>query len=57
MIKTECINCTKSNYCGKDSFGNLRFGCNNSFCVKEDVVPNKYRDEILQEYKNGGKNS
>lgn len=57
MVKNECINCTKSNFCGKDAFGNLMFGCKNSFCIKEDIVPNKYRDEIIEVYKNGGKNT
>lgn len=57
MIKTECVNCTKSTFCGKDAVGNLRFGCNNPFCVKEEIINMKFRNETIEELKNNGKNS
>lgn len=55
MIKAECVSCTKANYCGKDAQGNPRFGCKNSFCIKEEVVPNKYHNEIINELSKNNK--
>ena len=55
MTKNECINCTKANYRGKDAGGNLRFGCNSPYCVKEDIVPNPYHNEIINELSKNNK--
>ena len=49
MVKAECVNCTKASYCGKDARGNLHFGCKSPFCVKEEIVPNKYHNQIIEE--------
>ena len=57
QIKQECVNCTKSQYCGKDGVGNILFGCSNPICIFEQIVENPFRTKMIEGYKNGGKNT
>lgn len=47
QIKKECINCTKSSYCGKNSANELLFGCKNPICILEEVISNPTRDLFI----------
>lgn len=52
QIKNKCEFCTKSQCVGKNTKGNLQFGCKASYCIFDPIVENEYRNQVKTEYKN-----
>lgn len=56
MKTKNCINCSKSSFYGEREGNKPIFKCKSPFCIMEPIVPNIYRDIMIQEIKNVGKN-
>jgi hypothetical protein len=52
-----CKNCSKASFYGERKGNEPVFKCKSPFCIMEPIVPNIYRDIMIQEIKNVGKNT